>query len=361
MNRFEESAWATPFGDDEKKQDSSITPPERNVKKLNPTMVFASFELSPSKYLDDSFSDFEDNVPPRRVKDAPSKRNRNPVPRSSPPNDGQKNNNNEGGKIKNSLGAFLKMASQEIAIAAVEADNQSISSKSLSSRSVADRSHAERSKAEQKLFETTQKLHEGDESSHNGSPSSRSRRRVRRSDSNRSLTMRPIDELSLADFSASSEEKNNCSGSSNGNCPGPGLLSNFINIVLAEEEDGGHDADARSISERSTSDRSNKENKLAEIVKSPNREKQKSIIKENSKEDLEDEDEDDDIESITMEEAVGIVIEKRLWFKDGHEVFEIPYPTNSMYDDLFWTEDELGDFRYTAFLEDAGLDVDEYM
>lgn len=360
MNLIEESAWAPPFGDDEKKQDPSITTPARNVKTLSPNMVFASFELSPSKYLDDSFSespskflddsfsDFEDSMPHRRVKDA-----RSPAPRSSPPS---------GGKIKNSLGAFLKMASQEIAVAAVEADNQSFSSKSLSSRSVADRSHAERSKAEQKLFDATQKLHDGDESSHAGSPSSRSRRSrvVRRSDSNRSLTMRPIDELSLADFSAASSlEKNNGSGSN-----GSGhdlLLSNFTNILPAEEEDRDHDADGRSLSQRSTSERSNKENKVAEVVKSPWREKQKLIIKEDSKEDLEDEDEDDDIESITMEEVVAIVIQKKLWFKDGHEEFEIPYPTNSMYDDLFWTEDELGDFRYAAFLEDAGLDVDEYM
>jgi hypothetical protein len=375
----DESTWTTPFGEDEKKQDTSIAPPERNVEKLDPNMVFASFEPSAFKDLDavnnDSFSDFQDSVPPRRVKDATSDRNSKPGPKSlPPPNDGHKrkkkkksgnssNNNDPAGKIKNSLGAFFNMASQKTAISTVEADNQSLSSKSLTSRSVHDRSLAERSKAEQKLLDAAQKLHEGDEP-HNGIPSTRCRksRVVRLNDANRSLTMRSINELSFEGFSCSSEGKNNNSGSRNGGGD-ESLLSRSLNLLPSEEKDGGHDADARSISQRSTSNRSKKENQLAEIVKSPYREKQKLIIKEDSKEDLEDddEDEDDDIKSITMGEVMGIVIEKKLWFKDGHEEFEIPYPTNSMYDDLFWTEEELGDFRYAAFLEEAGLDVDEYM
>jgi hypothetical protein len=383
--------------------------------------------------------------------------NSNPAPGSSPPppNDGRKNNNSnnnntdnnnkDNGKIRNSLGAFLKMVSQNTAIAAVEAeadnDNQSISSKSLSSRSVANRSHAERSKAEQKLAEKTQTIHQGDDPPYILSPNSMRRRlghvRQKRgggggdasnsfsNSNNQSLlfNMRSINELSLADFSESNDEKkqnhspttpnSNGNGSNNGNGNGPdndsGLLSSFLNQIPSpaakqqqqqqqQENNGSHghhdadiananDNDARtvmngstltshltSLSKRSTADESQMEKKkLADIVKSsPHWEKQKLIIKkEDSKEDyLDDEDEDDDIHSLTMEQVAGIdiddigidiEIEKKLRFTDGHQEFEIPYPTNSMYDDLFWTEDELADFRYTAFLEEAGLDVDEYM
>jgi hypothetical protein len=435
--------------DEETKQDPSSSmmvaaaarsPPEENVKKLNnKNMVFASFELSASsKDLDgsvlSSFSDFEYSAagvsPPRRggvvvkynnnkdattilTSDTSSKYTTNSNPAatttttmsssssSPPPNTGDGRRQD---KVRNNLGAFLKMVSQKTAIAAVEADNQSISSKqSLSSRSVADRSHAERSKAEQKLAEKTHPplLHHGGggggdhepSPQHNNttSPSKRRTSRGLRPSNQSSLAMRSIDELSLAeDFSGSSEEKKNHSrpsstpstSTSGSNSGGSGLLSNFLTQTAPVEEeqqdDGGHnkvDADARSvmsgstlgsrrsISQRSTADRSKTEKKLAEMVKSPYREKQKLIIKEDSREDLlEEEEDDDDTKSLTMDEVAGIVIlEKKLSFQDGHEEFEISYPTNSMYDDLYWTEDELADFRYVAFLEEAGLDVDEYM
>ena len=55
------------------------------------------------------------------------------------------------------------------------------------------------------------------------------------------------------------------------------------------------------------------------------------------------------------------MVEKKLRFKDEHDIVEIPRLTDSMYDDLFFTNEELADFRYEAFLEENGLDVDEYM
>jgi hypothetical protein len=394
MNKFAGSTWATPFGDDddEKKQEINSLP-EKYVKKLNPPNMFGR---SSSKGLDDdSLSNRKDNAPPHRVKDATFNSNSNPVPRSSSPpppkNEDCRNNkhnsnsnNNKDIKTGNSLGAFLKMVSHKTVIAAAETDNQSISSKSLTSRSVADRSHAERSKSEQKLFDKKSPLLllEGDEPE-NASPTRR--RQVRRRESlQNSVAMKSIDERSLAKDSAASEEKKkqnrrttpssagSNSGGPAGGPTGPGMLSNFLDQAPppAEEKNGGHDADSssvmsgstlgsRSISQRSTADRSKKEQKLAEMVKSPYRAKQKLVIKEDSREDLEDE--DDDINSLTMEELEESVIEKKLRFKDGHEVFEISYPTNSMYDDLYWAEDELADFRHVAFLEEAGLDIDEYM
>jgi hypothetical protein len=70
--------------------------------------------------------------------------------------------------------------------------------------------------------------------------------------------------------------------------------------------------------------------------------------------------EDEDERSLNLEEAVE-PRNKKLRFKDGHEEFEVARITDSMYDDLFYTSEELADFRYEAFLVEAGLDVEEYM
>jgi hypothetical protein len=58
---------------------------------------------------------------------------------------------------------------------------------------------------------------------------------------------------------------------------------------------------------------------------------------------------------------VSPVEEKQLKFRDGHSEREIPDLTDSLYDILFYTEEELADFRYQAFLEECGLDVNEFM
>jgi hypothetical protein len=54
-------------------------------------------------------------------------------------------------------------------------------------------------------------------------------------------------------------------------------------------------------------------------------------------------------------------IEKRLRFTDGREELEIPRLDASLYDDLFYSSEELANFRYEAFLEEAGFDKDDYM
>jgi hypothetical protein len=69
-------------------------------------------------------------------------------------------------------------------------------------------------------------------------------------------------------------------------------------------------------------------------------------------------DDNDDDKSLTLDD---VKIERTLRFGEGHEEFVIDRITNSMYDDLFYGSEELADFRYEAFLEDAGLDADEYM
>jgi hypothetical protein len=69
---------------------------------------------------------------------------------------------------------------------------------------------------------------------------------------------------------------------------------------------------------------------------------------------------DEDEKSLNLEEAVE-PRKQKLRFQEGHEEFEIARITDSMYDDLFYTSEELADFRYEAFLVEAGLDVEEYM
>jgi hypothetical protein len=68
---------------------------------------------------------------------------------------------------------------------------------------------------------------------------------------------------------------------------------------------------------------------------------------------------DDDEQSLDMGN-VGPV-DKKLRFKDGHSEREVPELTDSMFDDLFYTSEELADFRYEAFMEEAGLDINEFM
>mmetsp|Transcript_52768 Transcript_52768/g.127919 ORF Transcript_52768/g.127919 Transcript_52768/m.127919 type:complete len:783 (-) Transcript_52768:91-2439(-) len=59
--------------------------------------------------------------------------------------------------------------------------------------------------------------------------------------------------------------------------------------------------------------------------------------------------------------AADLSDNKLIKFKDGHSQKEIPDLTDSLYDILFYTEEQLADFRYEAFLEECGLDVDEFM
>lgn len=87
--------------------------------------------------------------------------------------------------------------------------------------------------------------------------------------------------------------------------------------------------------------------------------KAKSCLKKRSAYPTEEDEKDDDEKSLTLEDVERI--EKKFQIKEGHEMFEIERITNSMYDDLFYGSEELADFRYEAFLEEAGLDVDEYM
>jgi hypothetical protein len=78
-------------------------------------------------------------------------------------------------------------------------------------------------------------------------------------------------------------------------------------------------------------------------------------------EDLTPADEEENLHSSLNLEDIGPVV-KQLRFRDeDSERYISQELTDSMYYDLFWTSEELADFRYAAFLEEAGLDVNEYM
>jgi hypothetical protein len=66
-------------------------------------------------------------------------------------------------------------------------------------------------------------------------------------------------------------------------------------------------------------------------------------------------------ESLNLEDVVVVREKKNLRFRDGHSEKHISQElTHSMYDDLFWTSEELAEFRYEAFMEEAGLDINEF-
>jgi len=54
-------------------------------------------------------------------------------------------------------------------------------------------------------------------------------------------------------------------------------------------------------------------------------------------------------------------VKKLVRFQDEVEENEISKLRRSMLDDLFYASDELANFRYEAFMEEAGLDVNEFM
>lgn len=59
-----------------------------------------------------------------------------------------------------------------------------------------------------------------------------------------------------------------------------------------------------------------------------------------------------------QEEKVKIV--KNLRFADEVELNEISRLRNSCIAEMFWASEDLANFRYEAFMEEAGLDINEY-
>jgi hypothetical protein len=245
-----------------------------------------------------------------------------------------------------SLGSFF---SKDTAQKIEELDNQSLSSRSMNSRSVADRSHAERSKGEERMAQKAQERRGGN--------SEKGKRRHKRRDSKESRSMQSIDEKSRTDFSENTSVKEDEKAA--------GSLGNFLQQkFICEDEDKEDDQKSTisgsSFGTKTLSDRSRTENELKANKAKGKRSNGLSTFLEGSQSSLDiEKDEKAEEKSLTLQE-IGPVV-KKLRFKDGHEAREIPALTSSMYDDLFYASEELADFRYEAFLVEAGLDVDEYM
>eukprot|EP00980_Cylindrotheca_fusiformis_P029256 scaffold22778_cov166-Cylindrotheca_fusiformis.AAC.3 len=179
-----------------------------------------------------------------------------------------------------------------------DTDNMSLGSRSMNSRSIADRSTAERSKSEDKLKRKAKE-----------------RKGKERRNSKNNMNVNHSDMVSILEDSATSLDEENAKPQESTSSP------------------------VRSPPTRIKPLRSSlRKPKLGKCAES-------------------NEDDDDDV-SLNLEQAVE---DRHLRFQEGHQEFEIPRLTNSMYDDCFYGSEELADFRYEAFLEEAGLDVDEYI
>ncbi len=207
------------------------------------------------------------------------------------------------------LGAFfLKDNVQKV----IELDNQSLSSRSMNSRSVSERSNAERSKSEEKM--KSRRVHRADGSVNTSEIQS----------------MMSIDEQSASEFS----ERNSRSG----------LLGQTLNQGSKDEKTLKAARESKRKDKEVTNAAVSESNGLKDKSRKPKK-TLKSILKRSG---------------LGCSKGGG-----KLGFKEGHDICEVPTLDDKEWyrdwDDIWYSEEELGDMRYRAFLEEAGLDVDEYM
>lgn len=251
-----------------------------------------------------------------------------------------------GGTKVGSLGAFF---SKSTIVANDDNDNHSVSSKSLSSRSVSERSNAEISKAEL-LLKT--RAHHGTKVEGN--------------------TME-IDKVKMvSEFSVESSKREPPSST--------GMLGQFFRDRVSPEESIPVDDDIRSMMSASTIG-----SKSMQILGSADRSKQERSTRgprDGSKKypPKPDQRPPSPILDSPRREATTLVAplkscmkkvtgglpwnSKKLQFRDYNDIFEVPtLDDKEHYRDweLIWYEEtELGQFRYEAFMEESGLNVDDY-
>jgi hypothetical protein len=281
-------------------------------------------------------------------------------------------------------------------------DQKSIGScRSMASMSVSDRSYAERSKTEESLARRTKERQAVE-----------ARNKV---DGNfagslihedQGMTIMSIDEMSTTDFSGHARTSKSSTHTTlspeklSKNASLDGFLSKQQQDPIPESTNDGSNhqrdtADAVSVVSASTlgcisvSARSKAEQSASEKKMRQKRKKKKKKELATGKTLTEEEEEDDaDIindqmiipcdtnghveeetgegnncldDSLDLVDVVVPRVEKNLRFRDGHSERYISQEiTNSMYDDLFYTSEELAEFRYEAFMEEAGLDINEF-
>ena len=260
-----------------------------------------------------------------------------------------------------SLGAFFSKASTTQPVTApFDMDNQSVGSRSISSRSVSERSIAERSKSEEKLKSRRAKKH------------------------NNSGDMMSIDEQSVSDFiEKKKKSKSRGSSESSSGSGGGGVLGKFLNDKSSAgspsrvEDDNrstmsGSTIGSRSISVLSTADRSKHEARLksARAVVAAKTQVEKSDSNEPESPTKKEHQPSEGTAAVPLKPALkkeGAITKqgRKLQFTEGHDMLEVPTLDDKEYykdwDDIWYSDDELGDMRYEAFLEEAGLDVNEFM
>eukprot|EP00934_Nitzschia_sp_Nitz4_P007790 Nitzschia sp. Nitz4//scaffold7_size249615//94663//95817//NITZ4_001165-RA/size249615-processed-gene-0.137-mRNA-1//1//CDS//3329558406//7780//frame0 len=232
-----------------------------------------------------------------------------------------------------SLGAFFSKSIVEKAVE--EADNQSLGSRSMSSRSVSDRSHAERSKSEQSL---KSRAHE---------------RRAMLESMKKGEGMSSIDETDTI------EKK--------GGALGQFLVEQSVEATIKLDDDNRStmSASTMSISLLSNADRSKTERKLMSSAslshaeplvddsKTPPASPPRRV-------------------SLRLKPIKSCILSEgrkgsslKLQFQDETDCCEVPTLSDKFWyefwDDIWYSEEELSDFRYAAFLEEAGLDASEFM
>jgi hypothetical protein len=308
----------------------------------------------------------------------------------------KKRNKSSDGDSGGSLGAFLQRDKiekmKEDAVAAVAArilgvddDHRSVGSRSIGSRSVSDRSYAERSKAEESLAKKTKE-----------------RRSKRGKDihgvDDRSLAMMSIDETSVDDcMNEGGPTKPTTYSPSPAPPPPPAAAAgqhrtSFLGLFLTQkgitdtssseddvttkDDNGDSGRDLESVMSASTlgsksnvSALSKAEQSIAETnlkggkrIQNSSAEKETDVdVKNDYNDDVNNPTsvEDDLGSSLNMEDIGPVVKQLRFRDEDSERYFSQEL-TDSMYGDLFWTEEELAEMRYEAFLEEIGLDVNEY-
>ena len=277
------------------------------------------------------------------------------------------------------------------AIHDLDTDNQSVGSRSIASRSVADISYSEMSEREEKLKSKShvmerrksfEKQQNGGGKSMFGQPNS---------NSTKEKDMISIDESSVTDFSTTKENKNaKVNKSPTKTTTKKNSLGNFFLQHEEEEEvdDFAYVNCAKSVASASTlgtksigAEQSKAEKKLKDksasthATRSQRRSSQgeggmlSSFLEgnENISEEGEEAQEEKSIKvermiksAMATKDAKKKKMQQLTFNEGGHDCLEIPFPTDSMYDDLFYTEDELAEFRYEAFLEECGLDAEEF-
>jgi hypothetical protein len=268
-------------------------------------------------------------------------------------------------------------------------DHKSIGSyRSMASMSVSDRSHAERSKAEESLANQAKERRAAKKAKKKAA-GKKFCSSINQQD--HCLNITSIDEMSITDFSGpvrtskSTLEKSCRKASVNGLMSKQEAIeestsgtNQHVRDETIDSHISGSMLESKSVSARPKAEQSGS----GKIRRQRNQIAVGETLTENEDED-ESQDESDQLvnprgttgllqgipekgnknldDSLELNDAVVPRLERNLRFRDGHsEKYISQEITHSMYDEMFYTAEELAQFRYEAFMEEAGLDINDF-